>query len=80
MKRVILAYKDPDNNPSDRAEAIIQSLGASITNLHNIHRKYATLYKEKGDDDALMSNLSDIAGDMLKQIDMIVDTYKNREV
>lgn len=80
MKRVILAYKDPDNNPSDRAEAIIQSLGTSITNLHNIRRKYAKLYEENGYDDALMSNLSDIAGDMLKQIDMIVDTYKNKEI
>lgn len=80
MKKVILAYKDPDNNPSDRAEAIIQSLGTAITNLHNIHSKYIKLYKEKGDDDTLMSNLSDIAGDMLKQVDMIVDTYKNKKV
>lgn len=80
MKRVILAYKDPDNNPSDRAEAIIQSLGTSITNLHNIHRYYRDLYRDNGDDDALMSNLSDIAGDMLKQIDMIVDNYKNKKI
>ena len=80
MKRVILAYKDPDKNPSDRAEAIIQSLGTAITNLQNIRRKYATLYEEKGYDDALMSNLSDVAGDMLKQIDMIVDNYKNKKI
>ena len=80
MKRVILAYKDPDNNPSDRAEAIIQSLGTSITNLHNIHLYYSKLYEKKGYDDALMSNLSDVAGDMLKQIDMIVDTYKNKKI
>lgn len=76
MKIYIRSSKDPDNNPSDRAEAIIQSLGSSITNLHNIHSKYIKIYKENGDDDDMMTQIADEAGDMLKQIDGIVDQYK----
>lgn len=76
-KSCIQSSKDPDNNPSDRAEAIIQSLGSSITNLHNIHSKYKKIYLEFGSDDEKMIKLSDEAGDMLKQVDIIVDKYKH---
>ena len=77
MKRYIKTAKDPDTNPSDRAEAILQSLGASITQLHNLHSKALKLYKEHGSDDAVMSQLADHYGDLLKEIDQLYDKYKN---
>lgn len=74
MKR-ILCYRDPDNNPSDRAEAIVQSLGNSITKLHNMHLYSKSCYEEFGDNDAKMTELADCAGDLLKEVDQLVDKY-----
>lgn len=78
--KTIVCYRDPDNNPSDRAEAIIQSLGNSLTKLHNLHVKYKKMYLEHGSDDAKMSRLSDIAGDLLKEVDLLVDKYRRKSV
>lgn len=75
MKRYIAMSKDPDNNPSDRAEAIVQSLGNTITKIGNLHKKAKRQYLEHGADDAMMTKLADKFGDMLKELDRIYDKY-----
>lgn len=79
MKRLlstIHASKDPDTNPSDRAEAIIQSLDVALKRLRKIYRTCNNSYKEHGADDDLMTKLSDKYGDLVKELDAIVDKYE----
>lgn len=75
---VVLASRDPDSNPSDRAEAIVQSLGNSITQLHNIHLRAKRDYQANASDDSKMSKLADRYGDLLKEIDQLIDRYGDK--
>ena len=73
----ILSYRDPDNNPSDRAEAIVQSLGEIITQIHNLHLSAKKTYNEKMNDDSEMMKLSDKYGELLKELVQVYDKYKS---
>lgn len=79
MKRYVVAYKDPDNNPSDRAEAIIQDLGTIITQIGNIQKRIKRTYLEHGADDTEMTKLADKYGDMLKELVAVYDKYAERK-
>lgn len=74
----ILSYRDPDTNPSDRAEAIVQSLGEVITQLHNLYLESKRIYNEHADDDSEMTKLADKYGDFLKELVAVRDKYVSK--
>lgn len=80
MKKLLTdinASRDPDTNPSDRAEAIVQSLDVTLKRLRKLYRSCKHMYESNGSDDDLMMTLSDNCGDMVKELDLIVDKYEN---
>ena len=76
MKRYIANSFSPEDNPTDAARAVVETLNSDITKLHNIVAKYKRQIKLHPDDDSRMNKLVDDLSFMQNKIDEILDNYR----
>ena len=75
MKRVVISSFDPETNPRDAAESIIDSINSDITTIGNIVKHWKRILKEHPDNDSAMNKIADESAFLQQHLDEIRQHY-----